>query len=126
MESRPTKKQKVDNNKSNENNDYKKSKEPNSNHKKIDYSKINLDDYKNIDLKKYKDYLYQTEYYHNDQIKKIKKLIKETNIKMALKCKEDNGDHEWISERENCMYGERFTFCKNCKIDAYDNTYTHY
>ena len=26
--------------------------------------------------------------------------------------------HEWITERECCMYGESFTFCRKCNISA--------
>ena len=57
-----------------------------------------------------------------------KNLIKEKyNIKSRLEVIEkrleeiqdniiNNCDHEWITEREDCMYGERFTYCKKCSV----------
>ncbi len=57
-----------------------------------------------------------------------KNLIKEKyNIKSRLEVIEkrleeiqdniiNNCDHEWITEREDCMYGERFTYCKKCGV----------
>ena len=128
MDSRPTKKLKLDDNKETPlqgSKSNKKRKELTID-TQIDFSNVNLDDYKYIDLSKYKKYLFETEHYHDQQIKKIKQLIKETNIKIALKCEEENGKHDWITEREDCMYGERFTFCRNCKVDIYDRSYMHY
>ena len=57
-----------------------------------------------------------------------KNLIKEKyNIKSRLEVIEkrleeiqnniiNNCNHEWITEREDCMYGERFTYCKKCSV----------
>ena len=50
----------------------------------------------------------------------------EETLIACKKCIEKNGEHEWISEREEGLYGERFTFCKYCRVDIYDNTYLHY
>jgi hypothetical protein len=82
--------------------------------------------YRDIDLNKYKVYLYERESYFANQIKNINDKKKQTNKMIAKKCKEDNGDHEWIRDRENCMYGSTFTMCKNCGVDHYDDSYLHY
>ena len=92
----------------------------------INYEEINLDDYLNIDLDKYKKYLYSKQRDYEEKIVIIKELIKSTNSKIAQKCKEKNNGHQWIREREDCMYGSRFTVCKNCRVDYYDNTWIHY
>ena len=92
----------------------------------IDYNNIDLDNYLNINLEKYKIYLYQLQFQYNNKIKKIKNLIKNVNTKIALKCEIKNKTHEWIKERENCIYGETYTYCKKCKIDYHDRTYIHY
>ena len=57
-----------------------------------------------------------------DYLKKIQfceKEIEKLNNLIVQNC-----DHEWITERESGQYGERWTFCKKCRIDKYDN-YIH-
>ena len=44
---------------------------------------------------------------------------------ISEKCKKINGSHDWISEREDGMYGEIFTYCKHCRVDRYNNEYLH-
>ena len=91
------------------------------------YEDIDLNkSYRDIDLNKYKVYLYERERYFANQIKNINDKKKQTNKIITKECKEDKGDHEWIRERENCMYGSTFTMCKNCRVDHYDDTYLHY
>ena len=63
-----------------------------------------------------------------DLIKKLK--LKEEEIKnnkndMAKLCKKINNGHKWITVRENGPYGEKFTYCKICKIDLYQNSFHH-
>ena len=94
--------------------------------RKIDFSDINIEtSYKNINLEDYKKYLFQKEKDYNNEIKKIKSLLKKTNEMIAKKCKEKNEKHIWIRERENCMYGSSFTLCENCRVDYYDSSYIH-
>ena len=91
-----------------------------------------FDDYNNIDLKKvknvnnFKSYLFKKERELLDDIEKIKNLVKECNREISSRCEKENTKHEWIRERENCMYGSSFTLCKNCRIDYYDRSYLHY
>ena len=41
----------------------------------------------------------------------IEKEINELNQVIINNC-----IHEWITEREDCMYGEKFTYCKKCGL----------
>ena len=94
---------------------------------KKDYSLINLDDdYNNIDLIQYKQYLYQVQSEYESKIQDIKNKLKKTNTMIAKKCEEKNGDHEWIREREDCMYGDSYIVCRNCRTDKIDRSYLHY
>ena len=45
------------------------------------------------------------------QIKEIDNILEEINQVIINNC-----IHEWITEREDGMYGERFTYCKKCNI----------
>ena len=44
---------------------------------------------------------------------------------LRKKCEEDNKGHFWVRERESCMYGETFTYCKHCNTDYYNRSYMH-
>ena len=52
--------------------------------------------------------------YINDNNELHKELINECN-KIG---------HTWIKEREDCMYGNTFHYCKNCGKDKYHD-YIH-
>ena len=91
----------------------------------ISLEPINENDFEKLDLNEYKKELWKLETYYTKKIQEIKNQIKETNRYIAKKCKNKNGDHEWISERENCMYGEKYTLCKKCRVDYYDKSYIH-
>lgn len=52
------------------------------------------------------DYLQKIQFCE-EEIEKLNKLIV------------NNCDHEWITERESGQYGERWTFCKKCRLDRY-------
>ena len=45
------------------------------------------------------------------QIKQIDNILEEINQVIIINC-----IHEWINEREEGMYGEKFTYCKKCNI----------
>ena len=60
------------------------------------------------------DELYKKKYDLIKELKIIEKKIKEAEKNRVLKC-----SHEWIREREPGMYGEVFTYCKNCGINRY-------
>ena len=47
--------------------------------------------------------------------------LKKTEIKIKILEKEriSKCNHEWVTERESGMYGEKFTYCKNCGINRY-------
>ena len=38
-------------------------------------------------------------------------------------CENSNTGHNWITEREQCMYGDKFTLCKKCGVDFKINRY---
>tara|TARA_B100000161_G_C33406979_1_gene349153 strand:+ start:137 stop:439 length:303 start_codon:yes stop_codon:yes gene_type:complete len=90
----------------------------------IENDDIDLDDYMNIDLEKYRKDLYAKMYNYEKMAKKKKEEIKEINKLIAKKCKETKG-HKWVSEREPYMYGERFTYCEYCRTDYYNHAYYH-
>ena len=91
-----------------------------------DYSKVNLEEeYKTIDLDEYKDYLFETINELESKLKRIRKEVKMTNVHIAQKCEEKHKEHKWVCEREPVLYGERYTFCSNCGVDYYDNSYLH-
>ena len=48
---------------------------------------------------------------------------KELKALLIEECKKIG--HEWIIEREDCLYGETFRYCKICGIDKVYN-YTHF
>ena len=48
----------------------------------------------------------------------IKKKIKQER---CIKCTEEFGNHKWIKEKENCMYGETYIYCSRCGKDQYSN-----
>ena len=47
-----------------------------------------------------------------EKLKTIENKIKECDDYIGKQCK-----HEWITEREDGVYGDRFTVCKLCKIN---------
>ena len=93
--------------------------------RKLDYEEVNINNYLEVDLEEYKTSLYAQKSYLQDKILMIESKLKETNTFISKKCEKINGSHEWISEREEGMYGERFTFCKHCRVDIYDRQYLH-
>ena len=99
--------------------------ENSSKKRKISYEDVNEDNYLDIDLDDYKSSLYAQKRYHQDKLSMIDAKLKESNILISKKCEKINGSHEWISEREEGIYGERFTFCKHCRVDIYDRHYLH-
>ena len=99
--------------------------ENNSKKRKLNYEEVNNDNYLDVDLDEYKLSLYEQKRYLQDKISIINSKLKEANTLISKKCEKINGSHEWISEREEGMYGERFTFCKHCRVDIYDRQYLH-
>ena len=47
-----------------------------------------------------------------EKLKTIENKIKECDDYIGKQC-----NHEWITEREDGIYGDRFTVCKLCKIN---------
>lgn len=82
-------------------------------------------DYLSMDLEDHKSQLYKLKAQYERKCKEIEELITLTNSYIAKKCEEENGGHKWITEREDCMYGERFTFCKDCRVDYRCRDYFH-
>ena len=79
----------------------------------------------NIDLTEYKKILNIKKIKYTQLIKDIEDEILQTNVLIAKKCEEKNDGHLWIRERESCMYGETFTYCKYCNTDYYNRSYMH-
>ena len=46
-------------------------------------------------------------------------------IKILEKEKIQNCKHDFIVEKEDCMYGTTFRYCKHCRVDYY-NREIHY
>jgi len=94
--------------------------------KKRKFDQVNIEeDYSNINLDNYKKYLFNKELKLKKELKHIHNLKKKTNILIAKKCEEENEKHDWIKEKEDCMYGSKFTYCKICRVDYYDKAYFH-
>mgnify|MGYP000035076123 FL=1 len=55
--------------------------------------------------------LIKLKYEYQDKLNNIEKEISKLEIEKRQKCK-----HEWVTEREDCMYGKRFTYCKICGL----------
>lgn len=49
------------------------------------------------------------------KIEYIQHQISEIEKNKQQYCKRTGG-HNWVSEREQCMYGELFTYCEICKL----------
>ena len=94
---------------------------------KEDYSIeiVDEDNYLEIDLEKHNEKLYKLKLYYENELIKIKDKIKKTNNLISKKCIHQNEKHVWITEREPCMYGEKYTYCKNCRVDYHDRFYLH-
>ena len=60
-----------------------------------------------------------------NKLKLLENDIKNKNYEIANHCKIVNNGHKWITEREGGVYGEKFTYCKICKIDLYQNSFHH-
>lgn len=56
-------------------------------------------------------------------IKEIDIQIKEKDLELSRECIRVNKEHVWVSEREGGIYGEKYTFCKECRIDYYRNSF---
>ena len=39
------------------------------------------------------------------------------NISLLEKDKVKNCEHIWVVDREDCAYGERYTYCSKCRVD---------
>ena len=46
-----------------------------------------------------------------NRLKQIELTLEDLQITIVNNCK-----HEWVTKREEGMYGERYTICKNCGV----------
>jgi hypothetical protein len=53
-------------------------------------------------------------YKYKDKIRTLEDEIKKEQLKLYYICSKKEGGHEMITEREEGLYGERFTYCKRC------------
>jgi hypothetical protein len=54
----------------------------------------------------------------------LNKMLELKKKKIIIKnCFKINKDHKWITVREKGPYGEKFTFCKFCKIKLNEKTF---
>lgn len=51
--------------------------------------------------------------YHNQEVDKLKKELDEITRSKYIYCKEIF-NHDWVVEKETCLYGMTFTVCKIC------------
>lgn len=49
-------------------------------------------------------------------IQQLDTKIDSLQKQIYMKCKADNGDHDWVRERESGPYGERYSYCKKCRF----------
>ena len=68
--------------------------------------------------------LIKQKYEYEKKIKELETFIREKEFQIAKVCKDSDEGHQWITEREDGPYGERYTYCKKCRIDYYGN-YVH-
>lgn len=54
---------------------------------------------------------------HYHKMLQLKREIDELDKIIVQNCGKSEQGHEWVTEREQCMYGEKFTRCKKCNID---------
>ena len=47
-----------------------------------------------------------------NRLKQIELTLEDLQITIVNNC-----NHEWVTEREGGMYGERYTICKNCGVN---------
>ena len=47
-----------------------------------------------------------------NKLKIIEEKIKQLEKERVLKC-----SHEWITERESGIYGEKYIYCKHCGVN---------
>ena len=59
------------------------------------------------------------------QLEHVEKDMKNNNYQIANQCKKDNNGHKMVNERDEGLYGERYTFCSECGIDYYGD-YFHF
>ena len=88
-----------------------------------EYSQIDFNNFMDINLEEYKKYLMDKKYEYQIKLNELEVILKNTNNLIIKKCKINNKGHEWITERESGMYGEKFTFCNKCGVDYYDTNY---
>ncbi len=55
--------------------------------------------------------LIKLKYEYQDKLNNIEKEISKLETDKINICR-----HEWITEREDGMYGERFTYCRRCGV----------
>lgn len=60
------------------------------------------------------DDLYDKKYKLLYELKVIDEQIKVLEKERISKC-----NHEWVTEREQGIYGEKYTYCKNCGINRW-------
>ena len=91
-------------------------------HSYIDIDNLEIENYE--DLEKLIGSLINLKYEYERKRKKADYEILRVSRLIAKRC-DENGGHEWVTERENCLYGERYTYCKKCRCDVYDSSYRH-
>ena len=55
--------------------------------------------------------LIKLKYEYQNKLNNIEKVIRKLETDKINICR-----HEWVTEREYGMYGERYTYCKFCRI----------
>ena len=57
----------------------------------------------------------RSEYYR--RIKELDAKIKFAEEQVYEECLKEHGGHVWVSEREAGPYGQRYRYCKHCRIE---------
>jgi len=78
------------------------------------------EEYKTLSITQYEDQIKELIREKHEYIQKIDKLqdsIRLLKEKKSLFCRSIGG-HEWVTEREDGLYGETFTYCEKCKKEC--------
>lgn len=70
-----------------------------------------------------KNYMIKELYFLNNKLRNIKKNIEENKKEIGYLCENSNLGHQWIREKEDCIYGETYHYCKICGKSKYSDLF---
>ena len=73
--------------------------------------------YGNEKQESYRNYLQRKIIKHESEIQDILSKIENLDVIIVHQCIHTNGEHTYIEEIEECMYGNRYFVCKYCGFE---------